>query len=172
MAVDWMGRYRDVVAALVRHGNAIARTQFNRNEIYPGISLTHQEWQVLEYIIEHTSDDSNMIQISERLAIPQSSFSKVSKLLHEHRLIAKYRVFGNRKNVVLKATAFGEEVYRYHSKAIHNAVFSQFFQDLNDLSDQDLAQFAQAIERMDSKILSFSEKQPAKELIRIETEER
>lgn len=165
MVINWMGRYREIVAALVRHGNMAARTQFSRNEVYPNVSLTHQEWQVLEYIIEHESDDANMNEISERLAIPQSTFSKMSKLLYEYKLIAKYRVFGNRKNIVLKATPFGEEVYQAYSRQIQENVFQQFFESIKDISDHDLKALAKAIEDLDDIVASATEKDTKRELI-------
>ena len=169
MVSSWMGRYREIVAALVRHGNMAARSQYTRNEVYPGLSLTQQEWQVLEYIIEHETDDETMTQISECLCIPQSSFSKISKMLFEEDLIARYRVFGNRKNVVLKATPFGKEVYDSFSQDILTNVFQSFFDQLSDVSDSDLAKLSHAIEEMDQVITSASEKESKRELIRIDS---
>lgn len=169
MVTSWMGRYRGIVAALVRHGNMAARSQFTRNEISPGLSLTHQEWQVLEYIIEHETDDETMTQISERLAIPQSSFSKISKLLFEEKLIARYRVFGNRKNIVLKATPYGKEVYESYSQTIMTNVFQAFFENLSDISDADLAKLAHAIEELDQTVTNATEKDAKKELIEIDS---
>lgn len=169
MVSSWMGRYRGIVAALVRHGNMAARSQFIRNEVYPGLSLTQQEWQVLEYIIEHETDDETMTQISECLCIPQSSFSKISKMLYEEKLIARFRVFGNRKNIVLKATPYGKEVYESYSKIILNNVFQVFFDQLSDLSDSNLAKLAQAIEYLDQSVTSATEKDQKKELIEIDS---
>ncbi len=169
MVSSWMGRYREIVAALVRHGNMAARSQFTRNEIYPGLSLTHQEWQVLEYIIEHETDDETMTQISDCLCIPQSSFSKISKLLYEEKLIARFRVFGNRKNIVLKATPYGKEVYESYSKTILNNVFQPFFDQLSGLSDADLATLAHAIQYLDQTVSNTTEKDAKKELIEIDS---
>ncbi len=169
MVSSWMGRYREIVAALVRHGNMAARSQFTRNEIYPGLSLTHQEWQVLEYIIEHETDDETMTQISDCLCIPQSSFSKISKLLYEEKLIARFRVFGNRKNIVLKATPYGKEVYESYSKTILTNVFQPFFDQLSGLSDADLATLAHAIQNLDQSVANATEKDTKKELIEIDS---
>lgn len=65
-----MGRYRPLVAALVRHTNIVQRTFSKRAPLTEGISLTAQEWQVFEYILEHQEDDSCMNCISEQLGIP------------------------------------------------------------------------------------------------------
>lgn len=168
LLVSWMGRYRAVVEALVRHGNMIARVVNQKGEVYPGILLTQHEWQVLEYIIEHENDDSNMIRISERLAIPQSSFSKITKLLCEYHLIAKYRISGNRKNIILKSTEFGQEVYLHYSGIIQNGIFRQFFENLEPLSDDQLETFSQAIRELDDTIQNDSRKTEKRELIRLD----
>ncbi|MEN6340348.1 MAG: MarR family winged helix-turn-helix transcriptional regulator [Clostridiaceae bacterium] len=168
MIVSWMGRYREIVAAFVRHGNTVARFLNTRGEIYPGIFLSHQEWQVLEYIIEHESDDSNMNRISERLAIPQSSFSKIIKLLYNYHLVAKYRITGNRKNIILKATEAGLKVYESYSEVIRNGAFEQLFETLSVLSDEELAIVVKAVNELDDRIGVDLSKAGKRELIRIE----
>jgi len=169
MVSSWMGRYRGIVAALVRHGNMAARSQYIRNEVYPGLSLTHQEWQVLEYIIEHESVDETMAQISECLCIPQSSFSKISKLLYEEKLIARFRVSGNRKNIVLKASPLGKEVYESYRQTILDNEFQSFFDILSGISDADLEKLANAIEALDQTISNAADKESKRELIRIDS---
>ena len=66
MNTGWMGRYRPLVAALVRHANIVQRTLSVKNETAEGICLNAQEWQVLEYIIEHLNDDAHMNLISDK----------------------------------------------------------------------------------------------------------
>lgn len=165
MLISWMGRYRAIVEALVRHGNIVARCVNIKGEIYPGIFLTQQEWQVLEYIIEHEDDDSNMIRISERLAIPQSSFSKITKTLYEYKLVARYRAAGNRKNIILKSTEKGQEIYTYYSNVISSGAFQQFFQNLESLSDEQLAIMTRALIELDNTIDNDSRDVSKKELI-------
>ncbi|MEN6509196.1 MAG: MarR family transcriptional regulator [Smithella sp.] len=168
MIVSWMGRYREVVAAFVRHGNTVARFLNTKSEIYPGIFLSHQEWQVLEYIIEHESDDSIMSRISEQLAIPQSSFSKIIKLLYNYHLVAKYRMKGNHKNIILKATDIGIKVYESYSEVIRNGSFLKLFETLSVLSDEDLSIVAKAINELDDGIGADCSKPCTLELIPFE----
>ena len=168
MIVSWMGRYREIVAAFVRHGNTVARFLNTRGEIYPGIFLSHQEWQVLEYIIEHESDDSNMNRISERLAIPQSSFSKIIKLLCDYHLVAKYRLSDNRKNIILKATQAGIKVYESYSEVIRSGTFQRLFEALSVLSDEDLSIVAKALNELDDGIGDDLSKACKRELIPVE----
>ena len=168
MIVSWMGRYREIVAALVRHGNTVARFQNIKSEIYPGIFLSQQEWQVLEYIVEHEDDDSNMNRISECLGIPQSTFSKTIKLLTGYRLVARFRISGNRKSIILKATQAGIEVYQSFSRVISGGAFQQFFDTLSVLTDEQLAVVAKAIGGMDDAINASYSKSGKRELIRMD----
>ena len=168
MIVSWMGRYREIVAAFVRHGNTVARFQNSKSEIYPGIFLSQQEWQVLEYIVEHEDDDSNMNRISERLGIPQSTFSKTIKLLTGYRLVARFRISGNRKSIILKATHTGIEVYQSFSQVINGDTFQQFFKTLSALSDDQLAVVAKAISDLDDSINASYSKSGRRELIRMD----
>lgn len=66
------------VAELVRHSNITQRLSATRFSVADDICLNSQEWQVFEYILEHSDDDAymNMNMISERLGIAQSTFSK------------------------------------------------------------------------------------------------
>lgn len=171
MIVSWMGRYRETVAALVRHGNTVARFQNTKSEIYPGIFLSQQEWQVLEYIVEHEDDDSNMNRISERLGIPQSTFSKTIKLLTGYRLVARFRISGNRKSIILKATQSGIEVYQSFSRVISGGAFQQFFDTLSVLTDEQLAVVAKAIAGMDDAINASFAKSGKRELIRMDDDQ-
>lgn len=168
MIISWMGRYRGIVAAFVRHGNTVARFQNTKSEIYPGIFLSQQEWQVLEYIVEHEEDDSNMNRISERLGIPQSTFSKTIKLLSGYHLVARYRIAGDRKSIILKATHTGIEVYESFSRIISNGAFQQFFETLSVLTDEQLAVVANAIGVMDDAINASFAKYGKRELIRMD----
>ena len=111
MNTEWMGRYRPLVAELVRHTNIVQRALGIKSEIGEGISLSVQEWQVFEYIIEHADDDAHMNLISDRLGIPQSSFSKMIKTLCGCGLVDKYQMINNKKNIILRPSERGREIY-------------------------------------------------------------
>lgn len=144
MYESWMGRYRELIAALVYHTNSSYR-QLSIRADWGDISLSSQEWQILEYIVEHSDDDSNMIHVSERLGIPQSSFSKQTKVLIQCGLIEKYQKKGNKKNIILKASPFGLEQYKKISRMLYENVFSAAFNRLEELSDDQLKAVTEAI---------------------------
>lgn len=154
MSTEWMGRYRPLVAALVRHSNIVQRTMSTKTDIYGGIRLTAQEWQVFEYIIEHLNDDAHMNLISDRLGIPQSSFSKMVKVLCNYGLIDKYQMTNNRKNIILRPSDYGLEVYAKNSSAVKESTFKDFFSQLDSLSDEDIELFTNAVETLSNNVSS------------------
>ena len=104
MGSEWMGRYRPLVAALVLHSNIVNRAANERMEIGCGIRLTPQEWQTLEFIVEHDDSFLSMIEIARQLGIPQSSFSRIQKKLCSMGLLERFQMQDNKKNVILKPT--------------------------------------------------------------------
>lgn len=77
----WMGRYRALVSELMRFSNVAVKDSTEKHDIGDGILINNVEWQILEYIVEHNSDEEKMILISDKLGIPQASFSKAAKNL-------------------------------------------------------------------------------------------
>lgn len=153
MDTEWMGRYRGLVASLVRHGNVAIRTQTNKKNIGGNIWLNDQQWQILEYLIENRDKIFNMNDVSYRLDIPQSTFSKTIKLLCEKGLVEKYQAVNNRKNIILRPTDYGLKLYDDFSIKDVEKDFKEFFSALESVSDKDLQAVARAIELLDNNIL-------------------
>lgn len=158
MDQNWMGRYRPLVAALVQHTNINMKRMNARMPAAEGVFLSLHEWQVLECILENDSNHP-MIQISSRLAIPQSSFSKIAKNLQELGLIEKYQLTGNKKNVILKATEKGRRIYREQAEKLDREMFSAFFNALEEVDDLSLARFVDALERFNGKLSEQQKKE-------------
>lgn len=160
MGTEWMGRYRPLVAALVRHANINQRISAIRVPVAGGISLSSHEWQVFEYILEHMDDDSHMNLISERLGIPQSTFSKIVKSLCGYGLVDKYQTSDNRKNILLRPSEMGLKVYRDHSADMERIIFEPFFAALDGMSDGDIRSFTEAVELLNDRLIRGEEKAP------------
>ena len=167
MGSEWMGRYRPLVAALVLHSNIVNRAANERMEIGCGIRLTPQEWQTLEFIVEHDDSFFSMIEIARQLGIPQSSFSRTVKVLHDQTLIAKYQVAGNRKNIILRPTEKGLQIYNNRMEDPIREDFRQFFKELEPLSDEDLQLITKALNHLTLSLPSAKDSLEVK-LIEIE----
>ena len=148
MQSAWMGRYRALVAALVKHSNINTKLGKNRSETEIGIPLTANEWQVLETVIEHQHEVSNMNRLAEAIGIPQSTFSKTVKYLCGAGLVEKYQTSTNRKNVILKPTALACALYEKHAAVLEQYIFGDFFRQLEQIGDEDLQTVIHAIEML------------------------
>ena len=134
--IQWMGRYRPLVEAIVKHANMCSKMMQTRIEIEEGIILSALEWQVLEYVIEHEEDDMMMSHISYQLGIAQSTFSKIIKKLDNLGLVDRYQKIGNKKNIIIKPSPKGIKVYSDYSATINNESFARFFSILDPLPDE------------------------------------
>jgi len=152
MSTEWMGRYRQLVAALVRHSNVAQRTNSYKARITDEISLNANEWQIFEYIIEHSNDDAYMNIISEQLGVPQSTFSKTVKALCNYGLVDKYLSSTNKKNIILRPSEKGYEIYEQYSSVMATSRFDDFFDKLSGFSDKDIVQFTEAINMLNNSL--------------------
>lgn len=157
MASEWMGRYRPLVAALVKHGNVAVNGLKHRSEPIPGVRLTATEWQVLETVIEHELQVTNMNRLAERIGIPQSTFSKTVSYLCGQGLVEKYQTANNKKNVILQPTELAREVYSVHSGFLKEKVFERFFCALENIDDAALDVMTKAVEYLNGGMEDYPE---------------
>ncbi len=142
-----MGRYRELVRALVYYSNSSNRELYTKKSLAPidGISLSKHEYQILEYICEFEHENKIMVDISRDLGILQSVVTKATKSLSDYGLIDRYRINGNRKSIVLKPTQAGKKLYTDIYTQEIEARFTAFFNTLENFDDSQLQAFEQAI---------------------------
>ena len=139
-----MGRYRELVRALVYYANSTNRSANavkNGNGRY---GLNQHEYQILEYICEFEDENRILTDIARETGILQSIVTKSAKRLTELKLAERYRIPGNRKSIILKPTALGREVYLEYAGEVQS-VFREFFDALEGANEQELAMFEQAV---------------------------
>ena len=167
MNTTWMGRYRELVAALVLHANVVNKGLSAKYDIGDGIILSVQEWQTMEFLVEHNDANYSMTDVSRALGIPPSSFSRIVKTLKEHKLLERYQVSYNKKNVIIRATEYATTLYDKVDVSNSKAMLEDFFTDLNGLSDEDIKTITNAIINLTKHLPSYDcYKDP--ELIKIE----
>lgn len=159
MESEWMGRYRRLVGALVRHANITAKNQQNKENVSETLMLNAVEWQVLEAIVEHRFESSSMILISESIGVPQSTFSKITKSLCDKGYVEKYQAVNNKKNIILKPSESALKMYEEYSQTLRTTVFREFFRILDPLDDAAVETVTQAIEALNETLLPKEEKQ-------------
>ena len=163
---EWMGRYRMLVQLLVQNANQSVGFAKTKKELPPGSTACAQEWQVLEYIIEHEDDEENMRSISDTLGIPKSSLTKYTKHLCELGYISGFHMDGNRKDIILKATEAGRAHYDDRVEKMMRPLFDLFFEELDGIPQEYLDQFVSALRNHNIR----RAKPPAHRLIPIENQ--
>ena len=144
---EWMGRYRQLVSALVRHVNVLDKLKEEfRIEIADGVYVDRLVWQIIEYFVEHRDNTENMIDIAAKLGIPQSPFSKKVKLLKEYGFIDRFIAEGNKKEIFIRPTEKAIRFYRKNSADNVSKEFLPFFEKLERFSDEEIAAFTEALE--------------------------
>ncbi len=147
MELKWMGRYREIIRNIMRHGNLYARTYNNPLSDGTGVTLSSLEWQAFECIVEFESENYNMSVLSDKVGIPKSNFSKYVKTMVEHELIERYQKVDNKKEVILKVTDFGKDFYKSRSGYIAEE-WADVFAILDNFTDGQLDQVALFIENL------------------------
>lgn len=168
MSVEWMGRYEDLVKEMIRHTNITLKgSQIKRNLAGKGIMFTPQMWQVMEYIVEHSQEATNMIQMADTLQIPQSSFSRTVKFLCNEGLVERYHRSSNKKNIILKPTDLAIEIYNENTADMKAANFQNFFDALSVLDDETLSIFVNALKIHNEDLMRYDDVEPDNTLIKI-----
>lgn len=151
MKLTWMGRYRNLVEAMIGMGNAYYRvykgTQFIREH-----QMSPAQLQVMEYILENEDHNENMSEIAERLSISQSSFSKITNQLVKNGFLEKYYTESNRKNIIIKVSDYGKQCYEEYSHGERTDVWRRIFDRLDGLDDETVQIFADCLNELTSDI--------------------
>ena len=145
MNTEWMGRYRPLIAALVRHTNIVNTGNVEKDDFGDGVLLTPIAWQALEYSIEHHDNTCSMTDIARTLGIPQSSFSKLVKDLVAYGFVDKFTATNNLKKVILRPTDKGLDFFHKYNSSRNQGLFDGFIKVLKPFSDGDIERFTEAI---------------------------
>ena len=141
-----MGRYRQLVSALVRHVNVLDKLKEEfRIEIADGVYVDRLVWQIIEYFVEHRDNTENMIDIAAKLGIPQAPFPKKSSC-SRNTFIDRFIAKGNKKEIFIRPTEKAIRFYRKNSADNVSKEFLPFFEKLERFSDEEIAAFTEALE--------------------------
>lgn len=145
MALTWLGKYEGFVAGLVEFGNAYARNYDVERNYNTPVEFSASEVQILEYILQNEDRSLNMAETATRLGIPQSTFSKTIKRIVKKGLLEKYQISNNRKEIIIRVSDYGKEVYKAYCEYAYNALFRRVFEILDEIPEEYVAKFTQIL---------------------------
>jgi len=143
-----MGRNREFIRLLMKYVNLFSHYGNKTATTQSVISLTAQQWQTLECIIEYEDDVKNMVFMANQLGVPKSTFSKYVGLLVDQGLVERYQQTDNRKDIILKPTDKGRVFYKERSRIILEAAWSEPFTILEKFSDNEMEVLVEFMAKM------------------------
>lgn len=168
MGLEWLGEYREFIGELMRFGNAYARGSRAEHSYNTPVKFTPSEVHVLEYILEHEEHFENMAAVADILGITKGALSKSVKKMEQKGLIEKFHTADNKKNIIIRVTDFGRDVYRTYTEFAYSAGFEQLFALLDGIPTEYVQRFTEVL--CMAAELSGKEKEPpaAPKLIKIQ----
>lgn len=146
MKLAWMGEYRELVEKLIRYCNRYAAVYKEEKDHGLAVPFSYAQIQVVEYLLENEELNQNMSTIAARLGINLSTFSKLVNKLTGKGLLEKYYLEGNRKNIVIRVSPMGRELYAAYSQQILEQHFAPMFSALEGMPQECVKQLAQALD--------------------------
>ena len=138
MKLQWMGEYRDIVEKLIHYCNVYASIYKKEAITKSGVTFSFSQIQVLEYLLENEENNDNMSIVAARLGIALSTFSKLVSALEKKGLLEKFYLEGNKKNIVVRVSDLGREVYAGYAEQIYKNHFAHMFEALDKLPKEHL----------------------------------
>lgn len=127
MKLEWMGEYRDIVEQLIKYCNSYAAAYKKEKKYGTDIPISFAQIQVVEYLLENEELHQNMSEISSRLGISNSQFTKLTDKLVAKGLLERFRLSDNKKDVIVQVTEYGRKIYGQYADAIYKYHFSRMF---------------------------------------------
>lgn len=168
MSLEWMGKYRIFMEKLVKFGNSYADSYKKEYSYNTGFLFSAAQIQVLEYLLENEDKNQNMLEIAKRLGISKSAFSKHVKKMVEKGLLEKYHTSDNKKNIIIKVSTTGEEVYCHYVQYAYEKSFKKIFSLLDEIPEQYVEKMEAILDISASATAEKTKQKKEVNLIRIE----
>lgn len=166
MRLEWLGKYGDFVEKLVHYGNAYAQNYNTERSFGVGASFSASEIQTLEYILTNQDKNQNMAEMAYYLGIPASTFSKNVNKMMKKGLVEKYHISTNRKEIILRVSDFGKDVYEQYSRFAYERLYKDVFSVLDQVPAEYVEKFTQILKLCAEENISAADNQAV--LIKVE----
>lgn len=160
-------RYSPLIKAIIRHTNIVSSAMNDSVALREDVVVPVQEWIVAELVVQQRKEYNSMVELSRIVGIPPSSFFRIVSHLQKKGLVDKYRVHGNKKNIVLRPTELALELYNERTPELRTAIWGDFCQELEPLSDSDISRIISAFDKLNGKVPS-SQLEQELELVKLE----
>jgi len=161
MQLEWMGKYRAFVEKLIKYGNSYAQAYKTEGKYATDIAFSAAQLQVMEYILENEDQNQKMAEIAARLGITPSAFSKNVKKMVDKGLLEKYHSSANKKDVIIRVSPLGREVYAQYADFAYQRLYKEIFTILDDIPEEYVEKFTKILDMSanETQLEKLSEKE-------------
>lgn len=159
MELQWKGRHRSLIEKMIRYGNAYAYTFRKQRSFGTDTSFSASQIQTLEYILEAEDSDEKMTEMAARLGVSKATFSKNVKSLVDKGLLEKFHCEGNQKNIYVKPTTRGREVYQEYTKFICENLFDKILDMANQVPQEYLKVMEDMLDYFAERLVYYQDDQ-------------
>jgi DNA-binding MarR family transcriptional regulator len=146
MKLDWMQNHRVMVEKMIKYGNAYAVGYTKQRNFGTSEEFSPSQIQTFEYILESEDRNEKMSEMAVRLGVSRSTFSKNVKTLMEKGMLEKFRRVGNRKDIFVKPTDKGREIYTTYVNFVNEVCFKEMFRIADEISVEDRDRFIKLLD--------------------------
>lgn len=160
MQEKWNDEQQELMEKLVKFANLYVQMQNRTYEVADGILLTIAEVQTLEYLIGNDGRHEKMAEIAVRMGVSPSTFSQNVKKMVKMGLLEKYHTATNKKNIIVRASNLGKEVFKRYCEWINKQQFDDFFAVLNEIPPEYIRTMCHAIDILNRPITEVRRETP------------
>ena len=142
MQLEWLGKYRNFFENLFLYTNIYGQIYTLQGFYRTSVPCSLAQIQVLEYILENEEKNQKMAEVAKRLGISASAFSKNVKKMTEKGLLEKYQSTTNHKDIIIKASPLGRNVYGEYVAALLELRFQKTFEMLDKIPEESVDRLA------------------------------
>ena len=160
MQLEWLGKYRNFFENLFLYTNIYGQIYTLQGFYRTSVPCSLAQIQVLEYILENEEKNQKMAEIAKRLGISASAFSKNVKKMTEKGLLEKYQSTTNHKDIIIKVSPLGRNIYKEYVTALLELCFQKTLEILDEIPQQSIDRFADILKlNADSMIAQLRQHQ-------------
>jgi len=171
MRLEWMEKHRSLVEQLIRYGNTYAFTFRKQRSFGTELFFSASQIQTLEYILEAEDSNETMSEMAQRLGVSKATFSKNVAALEEKGLLEKFHYVGNQKNIYVKATEYGRDLYQRYTEYVCENLFDEIFRIADKMSPEDIDNMKGILSHFSDRLLWYQDEnndvEQEKELVKI-----
>jgi len=131
-----LGKHQKLLEVMVKAFNEYAYIHTRQAFYGTDETINLSQIQVIEVILR--GKNNNMKQLAADLGITKGTLTVNIKKLEARKLVKRYKLPDNRKEVYVEVTGSGERMYSQYLKYVYEKLFKELYEKFDTISKKDL----------------------------------